>query len=299
MENSELNIFFIIGAPRSGTHLLAKSINYNVDCISINEVNTFWQQYAVNNTDFCPNSKFSEKEIKKIRKKYITRFIPDQKAIVIEKTAANSVRINFLKKVFPEAKFIHIIRDGRDVAVSVKNKYLGDLRKITKNKTNNSTIKEKYRLLLKSYRRVLKSGLTLRVLFSNFFKYLRFLFISLKIIKKQYWGIRYPGYKIYFNNLSFIESAAMQWQTSILHIKNALQPLSDHEYFEIFYEDLINTPHNNLNNCISFINGTKMVSTPIHEIDITSSNFTKKLSSYEKQKVEAQVGYILNCLGYE
>jgi len=42
----------------------------------------------------------------------------DKKRIVI-KNPRNSLRIPFIKKLFPDAKFLHIIRDGRDVTCSL------------------------------------------------------------------------------------------------------------------------------------------------------------------------------------
>lgn len=35
-----------------------------------------------------------------------------------DKTPAHSFHLHFIKRIFPDAKFIHLIRDGRDVAVS-------------------------------------------------------------------------------------------------------------------------------------------------------------------------------------
>ncbi|MDX1413436.1 MAG: sulfotransferase [Candidatus Promineifilaceae bacterium] len=39
----------------------------------------------------------------------------------IHKNISNSMRIPYLKAVFPDAKFIHVVRDGRAVAMSLKN----------------------------------------------------------------------------------------------------------------------------------------------------------------------------------
>lgn len=39
--------------------------------------------------------------------------------LVVEKNPRNSLRVSYVKKIFPEAKFIHIVRDGRDVACSL------------------------------------------------------------------------------------------------------------------------------------------------------------------------------------
>ncbi|QMU53921.1 MAG: hypothetical protein GKS07_02760 [Nitrosopumilus sp.] len=44
----------------------------------------------------------------------------NEKQLVVKATL-NSLKIPFIKEIFPDAKFIHIIRDGRDVACSLMN----------------------------------------------------------------------------------------------------------------------------------------------------------------------------------
>jgi hypothetical protein len=39
--------------------------------------------------------------------------------MIVEKSPRNALRVPFLRAVFPEAKFIHVLRDGRDVACSL------------------------------------------------------------------------------------------------------------------------------------------------------------------------------------
>jgi len=48
----------------------------------------------------------------------IKKHVPAEKKLVV-KSVVNSLRILFIKKLFPNAKFIHVIRDGRDVACSL------------------------------------------------------------------------------------------------------------------------------------------------------------------------------------
>lgn len=46
--------------------------------------------------------------------------------MLVEKSPKNTLRIPFLKAIFPEAKIIHIVRDGRDVACSLMPGIGGD-----------------------------------------------------------------------------------------------------------------------------------------------------------------------------
>jgi hypothetical protein len=42
---------------------------------------------------------------------------------VVEKTCANSLRVSFVDRVVPEAKFVSIVRDGRDAAASARRRW--------------------------------------------------------------------------------------------------------------------------------------------------------------------------------
>jgi len=62
------------------------------------------------------------------KKKYINdKFISIAKAYdtdwVLEKTCANSLRVGFVDEIFPDAKYIHIVRDGRDLACSAGERW--------------------------------------------------------------------------------------------------------------------------------------------------------------------------------
>lgn len=147
-----MNNFFIIGAQRSGTTLLRLILNSHSQ-IAIPEEGTFWmpllRRYGVN-----PHKKFSKKELDNCLK-YISsnsQFklwnIPcdelidkinyhscqdllslmqivysmysekHHKAIWADKTPSFFRMVPELSRLFPEAKFIHIIRDGRDLYLS-------------------------------------------------------------------------------------------------------------------------------------------------------------------------------------
>jgi hypothetical protein len=80
-----------------------------------------WIKYFVDYSYMTENN-YSEEMAAYFRKKILTvqnlwgcpRFV--------EKTLLNCFRVRLLNSIFPDAKFIHIIRDGRAVAFSVLNK---------------------------------------------------------------------------------------------------------------------------------------------------------------------------------
>ena len=64
--------------------------------------------------------RMNEKDVTPERYRIARSYLNEDKVLVVKATL-NSVRIPFIKKIFPDAKFIHIIRDGRDVSCSLMN----------------------------------------------------------------------------------------------------------------------------------------------------------------------------------
>ena len=116
----------IIGAPRSGTNMLRDLILKFDTTVSwpCDEINYIWRHGNVAHLsdEFCSNMAreeviaFIQNEFRKIVKS-------SNRNLVIEKTCANSLRIEFINKIFPNAKFIFIVRNGFDAAYSANIKW--------------------------------------------------------------------------------------------------------------------------------------------------------------------------------
>lgn len=92
---------FIIGAPRSGTTALMRLMGEKAKgSITLKEVEKIW------------HSKYGVKNY------YLDVLNKTGKNIIIDKNVRNSLRLSKILRVFPSAKFIHIIRDGRASANS-------------------------------------------------------------------------------------------------------------------------------------------------------------------------------------
>lgn len=100
---------FIVGCPHSGTSLLLKILDSHKSFYAISRES----RIAINN-DVNQFSKWIN--IFKIQT------IFENKSRWVEKTPRHILNIGFIKKYLPESKIIIIIRDGRDVAYSLKSK---------------------------------------------------------------------------------------------------------------------------------------------------------------------------------
>lgn len=152
---------FIIGCARSGTSILGEFFEQNSTCHYFFE-DDIWSSVYHNKAKFFiitfikQNTFLTNEKIRKVHQKIssclrkiihypnyghrlketdVTDTMIDNvnkvrkkvdKRIII-KNPRNSLRIPFIKKLFPDAKFLHIIRDGRDVTCSLKRGMEGNL----------------------------------------------------------------------------------------------------------------------------------------------------------------------------
>ena len=124
---SEQKVCFVIGAPRSGTNMLRDFLCNHPDLFTFDcdETPYIWRVGNQLSEDDYVNldgysAQFSS-YMKAIFLNYINKLsMPN--GIFIEKTCANSLRVKFLSKLFPEAKFVFIFRSGIDVVSSARKK---------------------------------------------------------------------------------------------------------------------------------------------------------------------------------
>ena len=111
---------FIIGSPRSGTTFLGEclgtipEISYHFEPVLIKAAARYiyTQQWSGDRATNFYRQVYG----------WLMRWQQDGNLRLAEKTPRNSFVIPFLTEAFPDAKFIHIIRDGRDVALSLTRK---------------------------------------------------------------------------------------------------------------------------------------------------------------------------------
>ncbi len=111
---------FIIGAPRSGTTFLG-------GCIAeLPEISYFFEPVITKAAVRAVYTKeWSSRKAGWIYRQvyaWLLRMQLDPDLRFCEKTPGNCFILPFLRETFPRAKFIHIIRDGRDSAISLAKK---------------------------------------------------------------------------------------------------------------------------------------------------------------------------------
>jgi hypothetical protein len=123
---TDLNIALLIGCARSGTSIFAEAVAAHPAVKYVFEPHEIWELagHGENGSHRLTAAHATPQVCDRIRTWFAAQSCGA--ALVLDKTPRNALRIPFLRTVFPEAKFIHIVRDGRDVACSLMPGVGGD-----------------------------------------------------------------------------------------------------------------------------------------------------------------------------
>lgn len=134
-QSSVVRPIFVIGSPRSGTTLIGNCLNMSDELGGGEEsllLLDMWRIYSDlhkgnNKNNFSPLSKYISAEDLFINIKLFVDFIfsspLQKKQRYIDQTPWYALIIKFVHALFPDAIFIHMIRDGREVVNSLEKSY--------------------------------------------------------------------------------------------------------------------------------------------------------------------------------
>lgn len=120
MEQLPFHPLVIIGAGRSGTNVLRDTL-VRLDGFATwpcDEINPIWRHGNLGYPDDQIPASRATPAVRQFIRKAFLRIWQEQSRpdFVVEKTCANALRVPFVSAVLPEARFIHIVRDGYDPA---------------------------------------------------------------------------------------------------------------------------------------------------------------------------------------
>lgn len=126
-----LPVAFVFGCARSGTSILGELIASHPGVHYVFEASKIWESAGSGEGESHRLTKdhATARTRRRIQKYFLREYEtgagrPGQ--ILVEKCPRNCLRIPFLRGIYPQAKLIHIIRDGRDVACSLRPGIGGD-----------------------------------------------------------------------------------------------------------------------------------------------------------------------------
>lgn len=262
----------IIGAGRSGTNMLrdalCKAPTFETwDC---DEINPIWRH---GNTGH-PDDYFSEEQATPEVTAYLrTKFIEQWHSLgkpehLVEKTCANSLRVSFIANIFPEAKFLYIVRDGADVTASASKRWKGEMELPSLpyywSKIRNTPIGD-----LPHYG-------------------WRFLSSRADIIlgKKQhmsFWGPQFPGLSDLPDDTPLLELCARQWAHCVESSDSSFAQLDSNTWMKVRYEDFVANPKSSMKAVLEFLNADSSEAVLVESVSDISARSVGKAKKLEDE----------------
>lgn len=233
----------IIGAARSGTNILRDTL-CKLDGFSTwpcDEINPIWRHGNLTMPDDQFGPELARPKVKRyIRQRFIRQWrLTKRPTFLIEKTCANSLRVPFVSAVLPEAKFIYLVRDGRDATVSAAKRWRGELEVPSLPyfwaKARNTPLRD------------------LPIYASRFAKG-RLGLIAGKTDRLAFWGPHFSGMASLPADTPLLELCARQWAASVESSDAAFDMLSSDRWLSIGYETLSSDPDRTLSRICRFLN---------------------------------------------
>jgi hypothetical protein len=259
----------LIGAARSGTKLLRDLVaaHPQIDKVPY-DINYIWRL----GNEAVPHDELQPDQLTPTTQQRIQREFTRHRnggMYLIEKTVSNCLRVPYVTAVFPQAKFIHLVRDGRDVIESVYRQWQAppDWRYII-TKTRSFPIIEAFGYA------------------SNYAKNTLIKLVKPGSKAASTWGPRYNGIEEDIASRDLLEVCAIQWVRCVNTASTDLSKLPAEQVLTIHYEAFVGQPVEHLEQIANFL---KVDPTPykarIEMADISPNNIGKGRSRLSSQKM--------------
>jgi hypothetical protein len=286
MKEKQKPVVFVVGSPRSGTTILEEILNAHPDIASWYEPYYVWERFfPCIEDDVWKAECLNEYDKGRIRKEFEIFSGKSGKPIIVDKLPTHSFNIGNIDRIFPEAKWIHILRDGRDVTLSIKKKW-EKRHQIVQQKKSLAFAKMafimlklqpfwRYRMMAVWYELRTRNPLNP----SAYFNKSRWEGIA-------GWGPRFPGWKSYLEMHSPLEFNAMQWVKCVEAVRRYWPELREEDKIEIRYEDLLQEPENTLKAVFEAI-GVRLTPDFLERMpQLKRNNFDKWRREFDSEEIK-------------
>jgi hypothetical protein len=216
----------IIGAPRSGTTMLGRTLGRHASLAYLHEPRLIWRFGNDHKSDMLSPDDARE-EVRRYIRDHLASFVREAGATrLVEKTPSNSLRPEFVDKVLPGCRFIHIMRSPIDAVLAAQRFWRDHAYGMDSFRRGhlNKRIREISLRRLPFYAREAIYRLAPKRLASA--------------LGQNIWGPRLPGIDGLVRDLEVIDVCALQWRMCTEAALHFGRRLPSDRYMEIRLEHL-------------------------------------------------------------
>ena len=251
----------VVGAAKSGTRIVPRILRDHPEIAYWDEPNYVWKAARMRAShDVVSDTAITLEELAKIRNKFNEYVRSSQRSRLCEKTPANCLRLPLVLKALPDAKVIHIVRDGRDVAISAMRRWTGrsDVSgRLRNDASKRRAIWRRDPVPIRRMRNRLTQGRE-AVLYGlwHFPDMSRLVLNDLGVLSSALWGPRVPGLGDLHKSMPVLETCAIQWRFCVEScLSYFLDPCGSENcnVWTVRHEDLCSEPRRFIDNLFEFV----------------------------------------------
>lgn len=294
MTSSEKPIVCIVGAARSGTNFIARALAADPRFVNLYENRYVWNYGQKNIRTDRRIPAEANARVRSFIRNHFRKIATETGQIVIDKTPGNALRLEFVREVFPNAKIINIIRDGRASVYSRKMMWEGDGK--AKRPPSIGRLFQQIKFMRRN-----KSLPTSRLplfFWDNSKHYLAGMLFGRPILA----GERVPGIREIARVDGTTRARAYQWRESVLAASNSGQRLGPDAYYEVRLENLLADPVDVFEQIYRFLDLSHDTRPANHVLERSDHNrhsmWYEGLSEDARYELEAMLAPDLDYFGY-
>ena len=304
---NEGSFFFIVGSPRSGTTVLGTIFDKHKDISQWYEPYFIWDRYFRETEDDERNREDATPFVKSyLRKMFIKYRNKRGTKLVVDKSPRNSLKIPFILEIFPNAKFVHILRDGRDATLSINREWKKRLAIAGAKEKNDSFDYLRAANVVKKW--LIRQPYMMDRVRAFWFETHGNIFKKSKHLNRLRWngdvgwGPRFKNWTDIYSKYSLLQFNAWQWTNCVKRINETWMSIPENNRIEIRYEELITKPDKTIERLLAFmqvdLNETFLSSIP----KLKSDNFNKwgkEFTDLELSEIKPILDPMLTSFGYQ